>query len=111
MGVPAPSIDWYVRVEDIAELGSGMLEKVYMEDDTSSMVIERSTRVSIYNTTIQRMDNLEENQSTLNISSLVRGSDEGLYTCIGRNEVGNIIGTSATLTVYGKPHLQCSLSK
>ena len=55
--------------------------------------------------TIQRSDNLEESQSILTISSLVRSSDERIYSCIGRNEVENIVGSvttaCASLTVNG----------
>ena len=97
-------------MQDIAELSSGMLEKLDMEDDASGVLIESNTRVFITKGQPRSVGSLEESQSTLTIISLVRSNDEGLYTCRGRNEVDNIIGTvtaaSATLTVYGKQHLQ-----
>ena len=105
VGVPAPSIDWYKQ--DNPELNNGLAGK-RETDDARDVLIVNSPGVSIVESTIQRMDNLEESQSALTISSLVRSSNEGLYTCRGRNDVENVIGTvmdaSATLTVHGKPH-------
>lgn len=98
MGVPAPFIDWYKH-------GIGNISSVTL--------IENNARVSIVKTNESRDDNLEECQSALNISSLERASDEGMYNCTGRNEVVNLIetttSTSAILTVHGKPGLQYSV--
>lgn len=92
VGVPAPSTDWYKQ-------GVG--------DVSNTTLIENTTRVSIFKRIHMRDDNLQECQSTLTISSLVRASDEGVYTCTGRNEVANLLGTStsasAILIVQGGP--------
>ena len=125
-GVPAPSIEWYIQ--DIAEVGNGMLEspcstdeepgsgipgKFIVDDGAIGVLIKNSTRVSIKKTIIKRNDSLEESQSTLTISSVDRSSDEGLYTCRGKNDVENILETvtaaCATLTVYGKLHEHFSI--
>ena len=125
VGVPAPSIEWYIQ--DIAEVGNGILGALNTDDEPGSgmpgkliaddgaigVQIEASTRVSIIMTPKEREDNLEEIQSTLIISSVVRSTDEGLYTCRGKNDVENILETvtaaCATLTVYGKLHGQFSI--
>lgn len=94
VGVPAPSIDWYKQ--DFGDVGSATL-------------LENNARVSIVKIMNVTVDNLQECQSTLTISSLVRANDEGVYTCTGGNGVANLIGTStsasANLTVHGKPSL------
>ena len=114
-GVPAPFIDWYIRVhaQDDSEPDNGALVgKRDTEDGVYGMLIEANERVSIEATT-QRAGFPEESRSVLTIKSLVRSRDEGEYTCKGRNGVANLIDTptfsSATLTVYGKSHLNNAL--
>ena len=139
MGVPAPSIDWYIHVqlyeedsdgedsdredsdgEDSDKEGSngehnnGSEGRRNAENDDSFVLIETSTRVTIVEEPVPRRDNLEQTQSVLTISSLIRSSDMGQYKCSGRNQVRNLIDTITTsytfLTVYGKTQHIVALS-
>ena len=129
VGVPAPSIDWYIHVQldeeesdeedsdkegDNGDHSDGFEGKRNAENDASFVLIETSARVRIVERPIPRTDSLEQTQSVLTISSLIRSHDMGQYECIGRNEVENLIGTVtvgyAFLTVYGKTQHNVALN-
>ena len=108
LGVPAPAIEWYLQ--DIKDISSGMQSKDKTENVDSGTLIESNMGGSIVNSTKHRVDNFDESQSTLIISSLIRSRDEGTYSCRGRNNVNSkviaITFSSANLTVYGKQSLK-----
>ena len=127
MGVPAPSIDWYISIQiygedrngedsreegDNGENGNGLVGKRNAEDDDGFVLIETSARVTIAEEPVPRTDNLEQTQSVLTISPLI--SDMGEYKCSGMNEVENLIDTVTAsytfLTVYGKTQHIVALS-
>ena len=89
-GIPLPLILWYFN-------------------DSSDPL--SSDQFQIQNSTIVNSSGLAISMSTLTITSTLRSSHEGSYTCLAINNVNNLIGTPesamTSLTVQGS--IMCNI--